>query len=104
MSLRERIAARRDRFSFVEWGVALFAIAIIVKAAHVQLLNGGKWSALAARQQTRLERLPAPRGRMFDATGMPLVESRELVSFHVAPREVRREDRAALARSRRGAV
>ena len=99
MSLRERLFTRRDRFAFVEWGVALFAIAILVKAAHVQLLNGGKWAQLAARQQTRLERLPAPRGRMFDATGMPLVESRELVSFNVAPREVRHEDRAALAKT-----
>ena len=99
MSLRERLVTRRDRFAFVEWGVALFAIAILAKAAHVQLLNGGKWSQLAARQQTRLERLPAPRGRMFDATGMPLVESRELVSFNVAPREVRREDRVALAKT-----
>lgn len=99
MSLRERLAGRGDRFSLVEWGVALFAIAILAKAAHVQLLNGKKWADLANRQQTRLERLPAPRGRMIDATGMPLVESRELVSFNVAPREVRREDRAALART-----
>ena len=99
MSLRERIFSRRDRFTLVEWGVALFAIAIVIKAAHVQLLNGRKWADLATRQQTRLERLPAPRGRMYDATGMPLVESRELVSFNVAPREVRREDRAALART-----
>ena len=97
MSLRERLSVPRDRFALVEWGVALFAIAILVKAAHVQLLNGRKWSELANRQQTRLERLPAPRGRMIDATGMPLVESRELVSFNVAPKEVRKEDRAALA-------
>ncbi len=99
MSLRERLSVLRDRFALVEWGVALFAIAILVKAAHVQLLNGRKWSELANRQQTRLERLPAPRGRMIDATGMPLVESRELVSFNVAPKEVRKEDRAALART-----
>lgn len=99
MSLRERLAGRGDRFSLVEWGVAVFAIAIVAKAAHVQLLNGKKWAQLATRQQTRLERLPAPRGRMIDATGVPLVESRELVSFNVAPREVRREDRAALVRT-----
>ena len=99
MSLRERLLGRRDRFTLVEWGVALFAVAILAKAAHVQLLNGRKWSDLAARQQTRLERLPAPRGRMFDATGMPLVESRELVSFNIAPREVRRTDRSTLART-----
>jgi cell division protein FtsI (penicillin-binding protein 3) len=99
MSLRDRFAGLRDRFALVEWGVALFAVAILCKAAYVQLLNGNKWAELATRQQTRLERLPAPRGRMVDATGMPLVESRELVSFNIAPREVRREDRATLSRT-----
>ena len=99
MSLRERLRGLRDRFTLVEWGIALFALAILVKAADVQLLNGRKWTEIAARQQTRLERLPAPRGRMIDATGMPLVESRELVSFSIAPREIRRVDRATLART-----
>ena len=99
MSLRERLGGLRDRFTLVEWGVALFGVAILLKAAHVQLLNGNKWEGIAARQQTRLERLPAPRGRMIDATGMPLVESRELVSFNIAPREVRREDRESLRRT-----
>ncbi|MBC7844636.1 MAG: penicillin-binding protein 2, partial [Gemmatimonadaceae bacterium] len=99
MSLRERLNGLRDRFTLVEWGVALFAIAILAKAAHVQLLNGTKWADLANRQQTRLERLPAPRGRMIDATGMPLVESRELVSFNIAPNQVRKEERATLVRT-----
>ncbi|MES3034001.1 MAG: penicillin-binding transpeptidase domain-containing protein [Gemmatimonadota bacterium] len=99
MSLRERLSGLRDRFTLVEWGVALFAFAIVLKAAHVQLLHGDDWEVIAARQQTRLERLPAPRGRMIDATGMPLVESRELVSFNIAPREVRRVDRETLRRT-----
>ena len=100
MSLRDRLGGLlRDRFSLMEWGVALFAVAILAKAADVQLLDGRKWAARAARQQTRLERLPAPRGRMVDATGTPLVESREMVSFSVAPREVRVTDRVTLART-----
>ncbi len=99
MSLRDRLSGLRDRFTLVEWGIALFAVAILLKAAHVQLLNGEKWSARAARQQTRLERLPAPRGRMVDNDGVALVESRQMVSFNVAPKEVRRADRAALART-----
>ena len=97
MSLRDRLAGLRDRFTLVEWGVALFAVAILLQAAKVQLFEGKEWAALATRQQTRLERLPAPRGRMLDANGTPLVESRELVAFNIAPREVRREDRALLA-------
>ncbi len=99
MSLRDRLGGPRDRFTLMEWGVALFAVAIIVKAGQVQLLDGSSWAAHAARQQTRLERLPAPRGRMIDVNGTPLVESREMVSFSIAPRELRPSDRAALART-----
>ena len=99
MSLRDRLSALRDRFTLVEWGVTIFAVAIIVQAARVQLLNGQKWAGIARRQQTRLELLPAPRGRMLDVTGTALVESRELVSFSIAPREVRPNDRKVLGRT-----
>ncbi len=99
MSLRDRLSGLRDRFTLVEWGVALFAFAIVCKAASVQVLHGTEWATLATRQQTRLERLPAPRGRMFDASGTPLVESREMVSFDIAPRQIRKEERALLAKT-----
>ena len=99
MLLRERLHALRDRFALVEWGVALFAAAILVQAARVQLLQGDKWATLATKQHTRLEWLPAPRGRMIDASGMPLVESRELVSLNIAPNQIRTIDRAILART-----
>ena len=101
MSLRERLGVLRDRFTLVEWGVGIFAAAIILQAGWVQLVKGSDWATLATKQQTRTERLPAPRGRMFDATGVPLVESRELVTFNIAPREVRHSDRAVLARTLR---
>ena len=99
MSLRERLNGLRDRFTLVEWGVVLFAVAILYKAASVQLLHGREWAALATRQQTRLERLPAPRGRMSDANGTPLVESREMVSFDIDPRQVRKTDRVLLSQT-----
>jgi cell division protein FtsI (penicillin-binding protein 3) len=99
VSLRERLGGLRDRFTLMEWGIAIFAAAIVVKAAKVQLVDGRGWAERAARQQTRLERLPAPRGRMVDATGTPLVESRQMVSFSIAPREVRTSDRTTLART-----
>lgn len=99
MSLRDRLVALRDRFTLVEWGVAIFGAAILVQAAKVQLIEGAKWADKATRQQTRLERLPAPRGRIFDAFGVPLVESREMVSFNIAPNQVRRDDRNTLSRT-----
>ncbi len=88
MALRDRVAALRDRFTLVEWGITVFAAAILAKAAWVQLVDGDEWRAIASRQQVRLEELPAPRGRIMDAALEPLVESQQLVSVSIAPREV----------------
>lgn len=88
MALRDRLVALRDRFTLVEWGIALFAGAILCKAGWVQLVEGDRWRALASKQQVRTDVLPAPRGRILDAAGLPLAESQELVILSVAPREV----------------
>jgi cell division protein FtsI (penicillin-binding protein 3) len=101
VALRDRLNGLRDRFTLVEWGIALFALAILGKAAKVQLYEGDKWEKAALRQQTRLEQLPAPRGRIRDATGMPLVESRQMVTLSIAPLEVRHSDRTTLSRTLR---
>lgn len=88
MALRDRLVALRDRFTLVEWGIAAFAVAILGKAAWVQLVQGDAWRQLATRQQVRQEVLPAPRGRILDAAGVPLVESQALVTLSIAPREL----------------
>ena len=88
MALRDRLPGARDRFSLVEWGIGAFAVAILLRAGWVQLVEGEKWAAIAARQQVRQEQLPAPRGRILDVGGTPLVESQQLVTLSVAPREV----------------
>jgi cell division protein FtsI (penicillin-binding protein 3) len=68
--------------------LALFAIAILVKAASVQLVHGKSWLAKADRQQTSERTVPAPRGEIFDATRRVLAQSREMVRLEIAPREV----------------
>jgi cell division protein FtsI (penicillin-binding protein 3) len=87
---------RLDRPALVHAGLAALAVALVVKAAEVQLVHAGDWRKRAARQQISDAALPAPRGTIVDATGRVLVESRQLVRLRVAPREVR--DRARLAR------
>jgi cell division protein FtsI (penicillin-binding protein 3) len=74
--------------------LALFAIAIVVKAAHIQLGQRARWVARAERQQSTERTVPAPRGDILDADGQMLAQSRETVKLDVAPPEVR--DRAAL--------
>lgn len=85
---------RPSRVGLVHVTLALFAIAIVVKAAHIQLGQRARWTARAERQQGTERVVPAPRGDILDADGNTLAQSRETVKLDVAPPEVR--DRAAL--------
>ena len=80
--------------------LAAFAIAILIKAADVQLVQGTRWRARAERQQTAEKIVPAPRGDILDATHRVLAQSRETVRLEIAPRQVKepRKLKAALAK------
>ena len=90
---------RSRRIKIVHALLALFALAVIGQAAHVQLLQGSTWRARAARQQLAPRETPAPRGDILDAAGLVLAQSRDVVQLEVSPREVRPRDRTALHRA-----
>jgi cell division protein FtsI (penicillin-binding protein 3) len=77
------------RIGFAHSALAIFAVAILVRAARVQLIQGGAWRVRAERQQTREREVPAPRGEILDATRRVLAQSRETVRLEITPREVR---------------
>jgi cell division protein FtsI (penicillin-binding protein 3) len=89
---------RSHRIKAVHGTLALFALAVIVQAARVQLFQGRTWRARAERQQLSPRALPAPRGDILDAAGLVLAQSRDMVQLAIAPREIRPEDRGALRR------
>ena len=93
--------ARASRVSIVHGALVVFALALIVRAAKVQILDGKQWSERAKRQQFFTSSAPAPRGDILDASGKPLVESRELVRIAIALPEVR--DTAFVIRALRSA-
>jgi cell division protein FtsI (penicillin-binding protein 3) len=78
------------------WVVGIaFAVgfaALVVRAAQVQLLQGAEYAARAAAQRTDSVILPAPRGALYDRTGIPLAATTEV--FHVGfdPGELRDGD------------
>ncbi len=63
-----------------------FALAVLGKAVQVQLVDQTKWEKAAADQQVRTLDVVPLRGRILDANGITLVESRELIRFGVDPR------------------
>jgi cell division protein FtsI (penicillin-binding protein 3) len=88
---------RPTRLQLVHGSLALFALALILRAAQVQLLQADVWRHRAQRQQFAAADVPAPRGNIFDVSGVPLAQSRPTMRLRVAPKELR--DRAATARA-----
>lgn len=70
-----------SRLSIVHAALAVFSVALVVRAAQVQLFEHEAWSNRAIRQHTAEASLPAPRGEIEDATGVTLARSRELVKL-----------------------
>ncbi|MBI4541639.1 MAG: penicillin-binding protein 2 [Gemmatimonadetes bacterium] len=77
-----------SRITVIAVGFGVAALAILARAAHVQLLQGGQWRQRAAAQQTVRVALPARRGTLYDRNGVALALSRETFGVGVAPREV----------------
>src|SRR5688500_7551997 len=80
---------RNRRIGIVHAALAVLAIAVLAKTAHVQLVQGRGWSDVARRQHFSARDVPAPRGLILDASGRTLATTREVVRLDVAPREVR---------------
>lgn len=78
-----------SRLGAVNLSLLAFAVALIGRAAWIQLWQGNAWAARAERQHFTDAPVPAPRGDVADATGQLLAESREMIRLAVAPREVR---------------
>lgn len=91
---------RSSRIGLAYTVLALFAVAILVKAGRLQLVQGRVWRERADRQQTSTRTVPASRGEILDATGRVLAQSRDMVRLEISPREVRdaKKLRAALAK------
>jgi cell division protein FtsI (penicillin-binding protein 3) len=80
---------RHRRIGIVHAALALLALAVLAKTAHVQLVQGRAWAELARRQHYTAKDVPAPRGEIMDASGRTLATTREVVRLEVAPREVK---------------
>src|SRR3954462_14381509 len=78
-----------NRVAVVHGFFVLFALALVARAAKVQVVEGKQWAARATRQHFIASPLAAPGGDLLDARGNTLVESREKPRVAVALPEVR---------------
>lgn len=87
---------RQSRITLIHLSLVLFAAAIVVRAAQVQLFQSKQWAERAAQQHFASTKLPASRGAIYDVSGAPLAMSREMLRLSISPREVK--DRRAVGR------
>jgi cell division protein FtsI (penicillin-binding protein 3) len=80
---------RPSRVAIVHGFFVLFAVALVARAAKVQVVEGKQWAARAKRQHFVASPLNAPRGDILDASGNMLVESRAMTRVAVALPEIR---------------
>jgi cell division protein FtsI (penicillin-binding protein 3) len=88
---------RISRVGVVHGAFVCFALALVGRAAWVQLAETERWRTRARGQQVASADVPAPRGAILDASGAVLVASRPVVRLAVAPGEVRRPSDLAAA-------
>ena len=92
------------RIAAIQFGFALGILAVLTRAAQLQIVEAERWEQEAARQRTEKVVLPARRGALYDRNGIPLAITQEFYHVGIAPNEledVRRGVRAAGAEPRR---
>lgn len=82
------MAKPSTRIAVLEVSFALATLALLSRAAYVQLYQGGRWAKAAAAQRTTREVLQARRGALLDRNGVPLAVTQEYYHVGIAPNEV----------------
>lgn len=75
----------RSRFAALGLIVALMLLALLVRLWTMQVLSGRSYAAKAENNRVREVTLTAPRGRIFDRNGVPLVTDRAALAVSVDP-------------------
>lgn len=88
-----RLAAR---IGFIQFCLAAAFLAVIARAAQLQLVRGGELRAQVADHRTQARELAARRGTIRDRSGAPLVVTQEQYHLSLAPEQI--HDPGATAR------
>jgi cell division protein FtsI (penicillin-binding protein 3) len=88
------------RLTVVGVAFAVGLAALVARAGQVQLVEGRRYAERAAAQRTDSVELPAPRGALYDRSGVPLATTLERFRVGVNPAALRdrRRDAQRLAR------
>ncbi|MHB1323149.1 MAG: penicillin-binding protein 2 [Coriobacteriia bacterium] len=75
----------RGRFATLGIVIVVVLTALLVRLWTMQVLNGESYAAKAENNRVREISLEAPRGRIFDRNGVPIVNNRSALAVSVDP-------------------
>jgi penicillin-binding protein 2 len=85
---RPASAVQRTRLRLLATVLGVGFLAVAAQLAYLQILSGERLAALSDKNRLRLRPIAAPRGILFDRTGLPLVDNRPAFTLVVVPRDV----------------
>jgi penicillin-binding protein 2 len=88
MRPRPASAVQRARLRLLATVLGVGFLAVAVQLTYLQILSGERLAALSDKNRIRLRPIVAPRGILFDRTGLPLVDNRPAFTLVVVPRDV----------------
>lgn len=75
----------KGRFAALGLSVVFVLGVLLVRLWSMQVLSGDEYAAMAENNRIRQISIPAPRGRILDRNGVPLVTNRATLAVAVAP-------------------
>jgi cell division protein FtsI (penicillin-binding protein 3) len=87
-----------SRALIVIGSILVFFIALVIKLVDIQILNAEEYSYNAQKQQTKVEKIEADRGLIYDRNNVLLVYNRTDVSFYSDLRMLKQSDRNEIAK------
>ena len=82
------MAKSTARIAAIQFGFAVGILAVLTRAAQLQIVDAERWEQEASRQRTVKVVLPARRGALYDRNGIPLAITQEFYHVGVAPNEL----------------
>ena len=79
--------APRFRLRLLATALGIGFLVVGAQLANLQILSGERLAALSDRNRLRLRPIAAPRGILFDRTGLPLVDNRPAFTLVLVPRD-----------------
>jgi len=92
MRIYEDLRDVQSRLLIVQRVVASLVLLLIGVFWHLQVNRGRHYQRLAEKNRVRTVAIAAPRGRLLDRNGLPLVENRPSFNVILAPERVREID------------